>query len=191
MSERGRDRFARHKSLLKGIANVLGVMPARWRLWLLERHRMTNGVRGLVLRYTILKTLARACGDNVAILTGVYLLSPRDLLLGDNVSIHPMCYIDATGGLKIGNDVSIAHGVTILSSAHEYGGKDIPIKDQGVLTCCTVVDDNVWLGARATILPGCTIHSGAVVGAGAVVTRDVSSDLVVAGVPARAIKKRC
>ena len=149
-----------------------------------------KGYKGLAIRYALLKTLAKKCGDNVSIHPDVYLFSVSRLSLGDNVSIHPMCYIDATGGIDIGNDVSIAHATTILSTTHIFKDVDVPIKDQSCITQKTVIEDNVWVGAKATIMCGKTIHTGSIIAAGAVVTHDVPRYTVVAGTPARVIKER-
>ena len=66
-----------------------------------------------------------------------------------------------------------------------------PIKDQGVTLCETHIGDNVWIGAKATVLCGLTLGSGVVVGANAVVTKDVPAYAMVAGVPARVIGYMC
>ena len=152
--------------------------------------RRTKGHKGLVLRYALLKTLARSCGDNISIHPDVYLFSVNQLKIGNNVSIHPMCYIDATGGIDIGNDVSIAHASTILSTTHTFDELDMPIKDQAVEKRKTIIEDNVWIGAKSTILCGNTVYSGSVIAAGAVVTHDIPMNTIVAGVPARVIKER-
>ena len=152
--------------------------------------RSTKGYKGLVIRYALLKSLAKSCGDNVSIHPDVYLFSVSNLNLGDNVSIHPMCYIDASGEIDIGSDVSIAHAVTILSTSHTFAEHDVPIKDQTVEMKKTVIDNNVWIGAKATVLCGNMVSSGSVIAAGAVVTHDVPANTVVAGVPARVIKER-
>lgn len=151
---------------------------------------MLSGNSGLALRYCVLRAVAAKCGDNVAVFSGAYILNPTGLEIDDNVSIHPMCYIDAAGGVAIGKDVSIAHGSTILSSSHDFRQLSPPIKDQGTLLCKTVIRENVWIGAKATILMGVHVESGAVVGAGAVVTKDVLQDSIVGGVPARVIGQR-
>jgi acetyltransferase-like isoleucine patch superfamily enzyme len=101
-----------------------------------------------------------------------------------------MCYVDATGGIAIGNDVSIAHGTSIMSTTHKYENIDIPIKDQGFNSSKTVIRNNVWIGAKATILSGILIESGSIVAANAVVTKDIAKNTVVGGVPAKIIKER-
>lgn len=185
MSRRGRETFARYRSALFAIARVLRCLPIHSRIRLLEVTRAWTGRRGLAWRYCLVKAICPECGDNVAVHPGSYLLRPERLLLGSNISIHPMVYIEAEGGVRIGDDVSIAHGATILSTAHGFDDPSVPIKDQPLRVAETRIENDVWIGAKATILAGLTIGSGAVVGAGAVVTRDVASGAVVVGVPAR------
>jgi acetyltransferase-like isoleucine patch superfamily enzyme len=104
--------------------------------------------------------------------------------------VHSFCYIEATGGLTIGDDVSIAHSVSILTTNHNYADLDPPIRDQGVQERATTISDDVWIGCGSRILAGVTIGKGAVVAAGAVVTKDVEPYAVVGGVPARQIGSR-
>ena len=137
----------------------------------------------------MLKTLADI-GDNVSINPNIYIFNPENLSIGNNVSIHPMCYIQASGGIKIGNDVSIAHGVTLLSESHRFSNLNIPIKDQGLDYKETIIQSNVWIGAKASILAGVTVKSGSIIGAGAVVTKEVEEYSIVGGVPAKVIKSR-
>jgi acetyltransferase-like isoleucine patch superfamily enzyme len=101
-----------------------------------------------------------------------------------------MCYIDATGGIDIGDNVSIAHGTTIMSTTHRYDDLKIPIKDQPVDVFPTLIENNVWIGAKATILAGNIIGTGSIIAANAVITMNVPSMVVVGGVPAKIIKKR-
>ncbi len=190
MAKRGRDAFQKYKPLILGMAKFFMLFPKSFRIKLLVFFRKTTGRKGLALRYALLKTVAKTCGNNVSIHPDVYLFSPSQLTIGDNVSIHPMCYIDATGGIEIGNDVSIAHATTILSTTHTFDRQDIPIKDQTVKILPTKIEDDVWLGAKVTVLGGTTIRSGCIVGAGSVVTKDTHEKSVYVGVPAKKIKER-
>ncbi len=187
---RGRDKFSKYKWLISLITKMYKVLPYRVRMRKFIRSRNKTGIFGLVKRYTLLKTLCKSCGDNVMIGEGVYLLNIKDLSIGNNVSIHPMTYIFAEGGLIIGNDVSIAHGVTIMTSTHNYSDKDIPIKDQGLELKSVNIENNVWIGAKSTILCGLTIEEGSIVGANSVVTKNVEANTIVAGAPAKVIKTR-
>ena len=113
---RGRDKFKKTKPIINAIVKTFSVLPRSTRVKMFEHYRMVKGNKGLLIRYVLLKTIAKSCGDNVSIHPNVYILNTHNLSVGNNVSIHPMCYIDAAGGVEIGNDVSIAHGVTVMSS---------------------------------------------------------------------------
>ena len=187
--ERGRVKFQRYKSVLILLIKFYSFFPRRARMKMFERKRGSRGKYGLAVRYALLRSLAQSCGENVAIFPNCFILHPEKLAIGDNVSIQPMCYIDAAGGIRIGNDISIAHGVTIMSSTHRYDRTDLPIRNQGIEFAETEIQDNAWIGAKATILYGKRIGKGAVVGANSVVTKDIAPFTVNAGVPARFIKK--
>lgn len=186
----GRDQFQRYKWLISLLCRFFSVFPPKERQKLLERARKTPGKRGLAIRYCFLKTIATSCGENIAIMPDVYLLNASKLKIGSNVSIHPMCYIECDGQVEIGNDVSIAHGTSILSSTHTYTDKDTPIKYQRGVDKKVTIQDNVWIGAKSTILPGVDVSSGCVVGANCVLTKSTEPDGVYVGVPARRIKDR-
>lgn len=141
-------------------------------------------------RYCILKKIALHCGENVSVSENVTINNIDKLYIGDNVSIHTNCYLECFGGIEIGDDVSIAHGVSILSSTHNYNDMNVNIKDQGVSANKTIIKNNVWIGAKATILCGITIEEGCIVGANAVVTKDFDKNQIIGGVPAKIIRKR-
>jgi acetyltransferase-like isoleucine patch superfamily enzyme len=112
------------------------------------------------------------------------------LRMGGNSNVGPACYLGASGGITIGDNVLMAPAVVILSEEHNFDERAVTIKAQGVRHAPTAIEDDVWLGARATVLGGTRIGRGAVVAAGAVVTRDVAPGSIVAGVPARVIAER-
>lgn len=108
-----------------------------------------------------------------------------NLTIGENSIINQKCRLDARGGLTIGDNVSISAEVCILTAEHDiqscdFRGTSAPVK----------IDHYVFTGTRAIILPGVSLEKGAVVAAGAVVTKNVEAFTVVAGVPARAIGRR-
>jgi acetyltransferase-like isoleucine patch superfamily enzyme len=109
----------------------------------------------------------------------------KGLVIGHNSVINADCRLDARGGLTIGNNVSISEQVVILTADHNEDWLNIKDRSKKVF-----IDDYVWIGTRAMILPGVTIGKGAVVAAGAVVTRDIPPFCVYGGVPAKFIKKR-
>jgi len=93
------------------------------------------------------------------------------------------------GPAIIGNDVRLAQNIVVTSLNHNYQDVDKPISEQGVNTREVFIGDETWIGANAVILPGVYIGKHCVVAAGSVVTKDVSSYSVVAGSPAKVIKK--
>jgi len=107
------------------------------------------------------------------------------LSIRENSVINERCRIDTRGGVEIGANVSISADVIILTGDHDVDSPDLSGRTRRVK-----IDDRVWIGTRAMILPGVHLGEGCVVGAGAVVTRDVAPFDVVAGVPARKIKSR-
>jgi maltose O-acetyltransferase len=105
--------------------------------------------------------------------------------IGEGSRINAEAILDCRGGLEIGAHVSISPQVSIVSADHDRDAPSFPLRHARV-----VIEDHVWIGIRATILPGVRIGRGAVVAAGAVVTKDVAPGWVVAGVPARRIGER-
>jgi acetyltransferase-like isoleucine patch superfamily enzyme len=112
------------------------------------------------------------------------------LQVGDNSNIGSACYIGASGGIRIGRNVLMAAHCIVLSEEHRYQDAGVRIKSQGVVWKETIIEDDVWLGARAVILGGAHVGRGAVVAAGAVVKGDVEPFTVVAGAPARPVRRR-
>ena len=107
------------------------------------------------------------------------------LTLGARTRINRDCRLDVRGSLWIGADVSVSPEVTVLTASHRLGAPDFPVETRPVQ-----IEDHVWIGTRAMVLPGVTLGRGSVVCAGAVVTRDVPPLAIVAGVPARTIGER-
>ena len=189
-NKRGREYFVKYSKIIFLLVAITRLFSEKKRIKMLENARYKSGKRGLLIRYVLAKTLCKECGMNVSLAECCWFLNPGMISVGNNVSINPMCYIQGCGGIKIGNDVSIGHHVTIMSADHIYDDLDIPIKDQGCQFKEVVIEDGVWIGAKATILMGVRIGQGAIIAAGAVVTHDVDSFTIVGGVPARMIRSR-
>lgn len=110
--------------------------------------------------------------------------------IGDNVYLGRYTHI--ASNLEIGSNVLVASFVSFVGGDHRIDNLgDTPIKFSGRLhDKKTIVEDNVWIGHGSIIMAGVTIKSGAVVAAGSVVTRDVGNDEIVAGSPAKLLRKR-
>lgn len=109
--------------------------------------------------------------------------------LGNEVFIGYGAELDISNSLTLGNHVLIAPGCFITDHHHKHGAHDL-IAAQGCEAAPVWIEDDVWLGANAVVLPGIRIGKGAIVGANAVVTHDVEPMAIVAGAPARPIGKR-
>ena len=133
------------------------------------------------------KRIARSFGKNVNIEKKAY-FTPG-LSIGDNSGVGINCEVN--GLVTIGNNVMMGPEVVIYSQSHKYDRTDIPMCEQGFDNPKEVViEDDVWLGRRVIIMPGVHIGKGSIIGAGAVVTKDIPEYSVAGGVPARVIKKR-
>lgn len=186
----GRELFEKHSRQIGILSKAISLLPKKIRERILEKIRYKSGSFAMMKRYLLVRSLAKKCGNNVAIFPGVYFENIENLEIGTNVSIHQMCYIDAEGGISLGNDVSIAHRSTVLSSNHVYSKEDVPIKYQGMKLEKTIIKDNVWIGCGCSIMAGIIINSGSVIGANSTVTRDVPENVIVGGSPAKIIKMR-
>jgi acetyltransferase-like isoleucine patch superfamily enzyme len=108
----------------------------------------------------------------------------KNLTIGKRVFINSGCKFQDQGGITIGDDVLIGHNVVIATLNHSFDPEHrgdlepLPVK----------IGNKVWIGANATILPGIKIGDGAIIAAGAVVTKDIAPLTVVGGVPAKVIK---
>lgn len=185
---RGRDQFTQFEGALAVAGILAGLLPRPLINTIFEYVRPLPGRLGLAIRYVLLRKIAKSSGRVIAIFEGVYILNAGELVLGDHISVHPMCYLDAAGSLSIGSDVSIAHGVTIMTTEHDYALTGIRMRDAPVKPAPVVIGNDVWIGAGVKILAGVTVGDHVVVGAGAVVTRDIPSHSLAVGVPARVTK---
>lgn len=110
-----------------------------------------------------------------------------DVVIGDHTRIG--LHNTIIGPVTIGQHVNLAQGIVVTALNHNYSIPDQRIDQQGVTTAAVTIGNDCWIGANAVILPGVTIGEHSVVAAGAVVTKDVPSHSLVAGVPARIIKQ--
>jgi acetyltransferase-like isoleucine patch superfamily enzyme len=151
-------------------------------------------------------------GDNVVFEAGVLVFHPETIEIGANVYIGhqtilkgyhssrmaigdgtwigSQCFFHSGGGLTIGADVGIGPGVRILTSSHQLDDADGPILHAPVQFAPVVIEDGSDIGVGAILLPGTRVGRGAQVAAGAVVAEDVPEFTIVAGVPARVLRRR-
>ena len=122
-------------------------------------------------------------GEGSRVMPGINVVRGNSVKIGKNVVIMYNCLMMAAGTITIEDDAQIAANVQLISNNHD-------IHDRKILVCKPVIlKHNCWIGAGASILPGVTIGENAIVGAGSVVTKDVEANTVVAGNPAKVIKR--
>ena len=110
-----------------------------------------------------------------------------DVIIGDHTRIG--LHNTIIGPVIIGSHVNFAQGITVTALNHNFEDSEKRIDEQGVNTSAVIIEDDIWIGANAVVLPGVTIGHHSVVAAGAVVTKDVPPHSLVAGVPAKIIKQ--
>lgn len=110
-----------------------------------------------------------------------------DVIIGDHTRIG--LHNTIIGPVTIGCHVNLAQGITVTALNHNFEDSDKRIDEQGVSTTPVTIEDDIWIGANAVILPGVTIGNHSVVAAGAIVTKNVPPHSLVAGVPAKIIKQ--
>ena len=130
-------------------------------------------------------------GNDVFVDNGVMIEAHEGKIrIGSHSSVNAYCVLYGHGGLTIGNYVRIATGVVVIPANHTFKDRNTPIHKQEISAKGITIDDDVWLGTRVCVLDGVAIGKGSVIGAGAVVTKDVPEYCVYAGVPAKLVKER-
>jgi len=141
------------------------------------------------IRAVCASILFEKCGSNINVEHGADFGSGGQLEIGDYSGIGVNCQVPFN--IKIGKHVLMGPDVVVLSQNHRFDNLDQPIMFQGYVQYDPVViQDDVWIGCRAVIMPGVKIGEGAIIGAAAVVTKDVTPYAVVGGNPAKIIKMR-
>lgn len=139
------------------------------------------------LRCSFSKRIIAYQGENVNIEKNAS-FTP-ELKIGNNSGIGISCEIN--GPVTIGNNVMMGPEVVIYTRSHKHDKIGVTMQEQGMTEAAPVViEDDVWIGRRAIIMPGVVIGRGSIIGAGAVVTKSIAEYSVAVGVPAKIVKKR-
>ncbi len=148
------------------------------------------GLLGMALRNVFYRVGGAKLGKRVTILEGVEIINLAGLEIGDNSGVGYECFIEATGPVKIGDWVRMGPRVAMFTTNHNFSKKDLLVKQQGYSVGRLDIGDDVWLGANVTILQNVRIGTGAVIGAGSVVVKDIPDYAIAVGNPARVIGQR-
>lgn len=136
-------------------------------------------------------------GDNCSVgintrieCTGSFSFLGKGFKCGNNCGLGTDSFYGCAGGIELGDDVIVGNFVSMHSENHNCSDTEIPIRLQGTTHKGIKIGNNVWIGAKETILDGVHIGNGCVIGAGSVVTKSFPDNSVIAGVPAKIIKER-
>lgn len=174
---------------LKNIENLWSIVRARWQL----RHVTSLGTRvrmrgrAFVRNQGTIKIGNFVCFWHGPVPTELTAQAGAQIKIGNSTMINYGCIINASKSVKVGDRCQLGYYVVILDSAMhrlEMELRHAPPESKAV-----IIEDDVWIGTRAIILPGVRIGKGSVVASGSIVTKDVPPFTVVAGVPAKPIKK--
>jgi maltose O-acetyltransferase len=134
-----------------------------------------------------LRSKLAACGDRSTLEQPLVLNGPDKITIGQDSTLNAFVHIWGNGGVTIGDRVLVASHTAITSVTHDYTADQV---FGTVALKPVVIEDDAWIGSGAVIMPGVTLGRGCVVGAAAVVTRDVPPYAIVTGIPARVTKYR-
>ncbi len=174
--------------------SIFKKISRRWNLWLYFHIAINKpisydrgGERARKLRERTARKFLTYVGKDVNIEKGAVITSTMEIGdrsgVGINAKIH--------GKVIVGNDVMMGPDCIIYTKNHAFSKTDIPMNKQGFSEeKPVIIGDDVWIGGRVIILPGVHIGKGAIIGAGAVVTKDVPEYAIVGGNPAKVIKYR-
>lgn len=133
----------------------------------------------------LLRRLGAQIDETAEIRTPFYTDFGKFMTVGKNVFVNNACTFMDRGGITLEDEVKIGPRVNLITENHDLD----PAKRRTLISNRILIKRNVWIGAAATVLPGVTVGENSVVAAGAVVTKDVPSNVIVAGVPAKIIRK--
>lgn len=138
------------------------------------------------IRILFMRIYSGHFGSSSSVLRHVELWNPKNIFIGNHVIINQRVFLDGRGStLTIGDNVDIAAEAMIWTLEH-----DVSSISHQTTSAPVVIEDHVWVGCRAQILPGVKIGRGAVIAAGAIVTKDIPANEIWGGVPAKRIGLR-
>lgn len=177
-----------------------GILFIGKRVTLRHKRKMSVGRSVIIDDHVTIDALSQkgvVLGNNVTLArfttiqcTGVIQELGVGIQIGDNSAVGAFSFLGAQGGITIGSNVIMGPMVTMHAENHSFDLINIPIRLQPAFRKGIEIEDNCWIGAKATIVDGVHVGAGSVVAAGAVVTKDVKPNSVVAGIPAKIIRMR-
>ena len=138
---------------------------------------------GVAIRLRHFRSHIQSCGDDVAVMLNVRVLSGDRLRIGSRVTVDRDCYLNASGGIDIGDDCYVGPDTKIWTDNHVFSDPALPFIDQGATYKPVSIERDVWIGPRCFIKPGSTVKTGAVLMPGTVLAKSVPPFAIVQGNP--------
>lgn len=180
-----KDRTGRKLTPQQALPKVINRFYNYWLDFELMLLRWVGYIPFYFIRRFFYKLSGIKIGKGSTIHMGARFFDPNNIRIGEDTIVGDNCFLDGRASLKIGNHVSIASQVLIYNSEHNINSQDFRPTEETV-----EIGDYVFIGPRAVILPGIKIGKGAVIAAGAVVTKNIPPLTIAGGVPAKEIGKR-
>jgi len=179
------DKYGNSLSISKSLPKAMNRFQSVW----LDLELMLLRWVGLLPSHSLRRFFYRLAGVKIGEGSTIHMwanfFKPSNIDIGEDTIIGDHCFLDGRAILKIGNHTAIASQVLIYNSEHDVNDPKFTAIEQPV-----IIGDYVFIGPRAIILPGVKVGDGAIVAAGAVVTKEVLPKTIVGGVPAKEISKR-
>jgi len=137
------------------------------------------------IKASILRLFGASIGVNFVIKPNVNIKYPWHLFIGDNVWVGEGCWIDNLVKVELADNVCVSQGALLLTGNHNYSNSTFDL-----ITKSIVLENGVWIGAKATVCPGVTCKSHAVLSVGSVATSNLDAFTIYSGVPARPVRDR-
>lgn len=180
-----KDKYGKTLTLSQALPKILNRFYNYWLDFELMLLRWVGHIPSRHLRVLKYKFFGIKIGKGTTIHMWASFYQPKNIRIGEDTIIGDHAFLDGRAPLTIGNHVDIASYVMIFNSEHDLSKEDFSAIEEPV-----EIGDYVFVGPRAIILPGVKIGKGAIVAAGAVVTKDVPDFAIVGGVPAKVIGER-
>ena len=137
------------------------------------------------MKIALLRMFGARIGKGLVIKNNVVIKSPWNLTVGDDCWLGEYCRIDNLDKVCIGNNVCISQGALLLTGNHDYTVSSMPYRNAAI-----TLEDGVWIGAKAVVCPGVTVHRNAILTVGSVATQEMKVDGIYQGNPAVKIRDR-
>ena len=142
-----------------------------------------NPFKGIKIFF--LRLFGAEIGKGLVIKNNVIIKSPWNLVVGDDCWIGENCWIDNLDKVTICSNVCISQGAMLLTGNHDYTVPSMPYRNAPI-----VIEDGAWIGAQATVCPGVTVHTNAILTVGSIATKDMEENGIYQGNPAVKIRER-